>query len=281
MTEEGPINYKSAKERYPDLFEITELVIRQLHEWIDKGNIPEPHTAIDCVLHACNIRAFNLYKSINNLLETDHWEDAGILARSMFELVLNLEEIQRESGKEEKKARKYMRFNYLQRYLQADALKVYAQKTGRGSPSDSALHSQRQKIARSLFSEFVDPKRKSEWQKSWCGKSVHSLAKDSKNEMRYQHYKIIYSFFSELSHSGPLPVMVNLLMGETEEETKQLLENYDSKEREQAALVLSLSTLWLLEVLMRGKEMIPEYDPEWNLVVMGRIFRCYGVEPPA
>jgi hypothetical protein len=280
MTEEGSISYKSAKERYPDLFEITELVIRQLHEWIDKGNIPAPRTAIDCVLHACNIRAFNLYKSINNLLETDHWEDAGILARSMYELVLNLEEIQQESGKEEKKARKYMQFNYLQRYLQADTLELYAQKTGR-STSDSALRSQRQKIAKSLFSEFVDPKRKSEWQKSWCGKSVHSLAKDSKNEMRYHHYKIIYSFFSELSHSGPLPVMVNLLLGETAEETKQLLENYDSKEREHAALVLSLSTLWLLEVLMRGKEMIPEYDPKWNLVITEKIFRCYGVEPPS
>jgi hypothetical protein len=280
MTEEEPNSFKSAKERYPDLFEITELVIRQLHEWIDKGNISTPRTAIDCVLHACNIRAFNLYRSINNLLETDHWEDAAILARSMFELVINLEEIQRETGKEEKKARKYMRFNYLQRYLQADALQQYEQKTGRCSASYSALHNHRQKIARSLFSEFIDPKWKSEWQKSWCGKSVHSLAKNSKNEMRYYHYKIMYSFFSELSHSGPLPVMSNLLMGETTEETKQLLENYDAGEREHAALVLSLSTLWILEVLMRCKEMIPNYDPKWNFKVTGKIFRCYGVDKP-
>ena len=280
MTEEEPNSFKSAKERHPDLFEITELVIRQLHEWIDKGNIPTPRTAIDCVLHACNVRAFNLYRSINNLLETDHWEDAGILARSMFELVLNLEEIQREHGKEEKKARKYMRFNYLQRYLQADAMQQYKQKTGRSSASDSAQHSHRQKTARSLFSEFVDPKRKSEWQKSWCGKSVHSLAKDSKDAMRYHHYKISYSFFSELSHSGPLPVMSNLLLGETSEETKRLLEGQDASERENAALVLNLSTIWILEVLMRSKEMIPDYDLKWHLEIMKMLFRCYGVEPP-
>ncbi len=280
MIEKGPITFKSAKERYPDLFAITEFVIRHLHEWIDRASIPAPRNAIECVLHACTVRAYNLYRSINNLLETDHWEDGGILARSMFELVLNLEEIQREPGKEEKRARKYMRFNYLQQYLQTDAIQQYKQKTGRSSASDSARHGQLQKIARSLFSEFVDPKRKSEWQKSWCGKSVHSLAKDSKDAMRYHHYKMMYSFFSELSHSGPLPVMHNLILGETTEETKQLLEGQVDREREHTALVLSLSTIWLLEVLMRGKDMIPDFDLKWNLEVMKMLFQCYDVEPP-
>ncbi len=280
MIEKGAIIFKSAKERYPDLFAITKFVIKKLHEWIDNASIPTPRTAVECVLHACTVRAYNLYRSINSLLETDHWEDAGILARSMFELVINLEEIQQEPGKEEEKARKYLRFNYLQQYLQTDATQQYNQKTSRGSASDSARHSHLQSIARSIFSEFVDPKRKSEWQKSWCGKSVHSLAKDSKDAMRYHHYKILYSFFSELSHSGPLPVMLNLIMGETKEEMKQLWEGHDDREKEYTALVLSLSTIWLLEVLMRGKDMIPDYDLKWNFEVMKMLYSCHDVEPP-
>jgi len=275
-----PLIFNSAKDRYPDFFEVTDFVIKTLHQWIDRTSIPAPQTVLGLVLHACNVRAYNLYRSINNLLETDHWEDAAILSRSMFELVLNLEEIQREKGKEEKRARKYLRFNYLQQFLHKEALVQYNQVTGRSTQTEPERLVRMQKLTCSLFAEFRKPKRTPEWQRSWCDKSVHRLAKDSADPMRCHHYRIIYSFFSDLSHSGPLPVMAQMLLGETQEEVDQLLNAHDDSEKDHMAVVLSLSTIWCLEILRRGSAMIPDYDMCWNFEVMKSLYKAYGVAPP-
>jgi|GEM_PF-1685795 len=276
----APVIFKSAKDRYPDFFKVTDFVIRTLHQWIDKGSIPVPQTALGLVFHASNVRAYNLYRSINNLLETDHWEDAGILARSMFELVLHLEEIGRETGKEEKKARKYLRFYYLQQFLHEEALVQYDQATERSTQIELERLVRMQKLARSLFAEFRTPKRTSEWQRSWCGKSVHRLAKDSSDPMRYHHYRIIYSLFSDLSHSGPFPVMSQMLLGETQQEVDELFNAHDDSEKDHMAIVLSLSTIWFLEILRKGSNIIPDYDICWNFEVMKKLYKAYGVARP-
>jgi hypothetical protein len=275
MTTIAPLVLESAKNRYPDLFRITKLVISTLHIWIDKGNIPNPQSAIECVLHACSVRAYNLYRSINNLLETDHWEDAAILARSMFELLLNLEEIQREHELEDEKATKYFRFHYLQRFLHSSALEQY-KVSSRGNPSDNKSLEELESHALAIFAEF---RKKNEWQRSWCGKSVHALAKESGHPMRYHHYKIIYSFFSDMSHSGPLPVLSSVLLGEDAEELSKQLGNQSDNERKHATLVLSLSTVWLLEIILRSKKMIPKYQLAWNERVLRMLIKYYGNDP--
>ena len=271
---------KSAKDRYPEWFEITDFVINTLHEWIHNTSIPAPTSALQVVLHASNIRAFNLYRSINNLLATDHWEDAAILARSMFELVLNLEEIQNEVGKEEEKARKYLRFHILQEFLHTKTLMEYNYQTGRYGEQEFSKLKRLEKSAKVIFKEFRAKKSISGWKKSWCGSSVRQLAKNSTNPMRLPHYKIIYSFFSEFSHSGPLPVMSQILIGDTPEETQKLMNGHESSEKEHMSMVMTLSTTWLLEILMRGQALIPEYDVKWNFTVLEIIYKLYGVKPP-
>ena len=83
----------SAEERFPEFFQLADEVIDQLHTWIDLGQQPEPNTAFDVICIAFAIRTFNLYRSIILLLKTDHWEDAAILTRSMFELLLRKDHI--------------------------------------------------------------------------------------------------------------------------------------------------------------------------------------------
>jgi hypothetical protein len=128
-----PIFIKNAKERYPEYFQISEMVINQLHEWIDRTDIPAHQTALEIVKFASVTRAFNLYRSINVLLETDHWEDATVLSRSMFELLLNLEHIVRSKESAEDKVKKYLRFQELQKYLHQISLIDYEVQTGRCS----------------------------------------------------------------------------------------------------------------------------------------------------
>lgn len=275
-----PIFIKNAKERYPEYFQISEMVINQLHEWIDRIDIPAPQTAFGIVKFASVIRAFNLYRSINVLLEKDHWEDAAVLSRSMFELLLNLEEIVRDKESAEEKAKKYLRFQELQKYLHQIRLIDYEVQTGRRSKEQVSKLTGREKMTKSIFFEFLSKRKGSEWETSWCGKSVYKLANDSANPMRIPQYKIIYSLFSDFSHSSPYSVMTTMTLGNTPEETEQLFQGRKNHEKEHMTLVLTLSTTWLLEILFIGRYEIPLYDVKWNFEVLKRIYKCYRVESP-
>ena len=82
-----------AEKRYPDLFAFLDSAIGYLSEVIDVGSLPIPSTNLAFVRFTAVIRAFNLLKSIRQLLASDHWENAAILMRSLFELVLNVEDV--------------------------------------------------------------------------------------------------------------------------------------------------------------------------------------------
>lgn len=278
MEKEGPI--KAAKERFPEHFKLSEEVIDRLHEWIDREDIPVPKTFLGIVKLATVVRAFNLYRSINLLLEKDHWEDAAILTRSMFELLLNLEEVVRNEQTAEEQARKFMRYMHLSKILHYVNDKRYEIKTGRAIEKEEARIAQMEKSAKVVFGEFVEKRRYSEWSSSWCGKSVRKLAKDSGKAIRTAQYELLYSYFSEFSHSNPLATMTTMDLGQTPEETEQLLQNKEEIEKASMIRVLALSTTWLLEILFIGKSEIPLYDIKWNFKVLSKIFRFYGVEPP-
>jgi hypothetical protein len=275
-----PIFIKNAKERYPQHFQISEMVINQLHEWIDRTDIPVPQTALGIVKFASVIRAFNLYRSINVLLETDHWEDAAVLSRSMFELLLNLEEIVRDKEGAENKAKKYLRFQKLQEHLHQISLIDYEVQTGRRSKEQVSKLTERKKMTKSIFTEFLSKRKGPEWETSWCGKNVYKLANDSANPMRIPQYKIIYSLFSDFSHSSPYSVMTTMALGNTPEETEKIFQSCENAEKRHMTLVLTLSTTWLLETLFIGRYEIPLYDVKWNFEVLKRIYKCYVVESP-
>ena len=69
----------SAEETYPDVFEVSDLIIERLHFWIEKADLEDDGTFLGLVKIGILARAFNQYKAIINLLRTNHWEDALIL----------------------------------------------------------------------------------------------------------------------------------------------------------------------------------------------------------
>lgn len=275
-----PVREKSAKERYPEYFQISRIVINKLIEWIHRTDIPIPQTALGIVKFASVIRAFNLYKSINILLKNDHWEDAAILARSMFELLLNLEEVVRDDPPAEEKARKYLRYQHLSKLLHHFNDKRYEINTGRASKEENKKILEMEKGTRKLFVEFTDKKKRGGWHRSWCGKSVRRLANESGKQNRQAQYELLYSYFSEFSHSNPLATMTTMVLGNTPEETKKLLQSNEEVEKMSMERVLILSTTWLLEILFIGRSEIPLYNMKWNFYVLRRLYKIYGVEPP-
>lgn len=275
-----PIRKKHAKERYPEHFKISKMVINRLVKWLHRTDISAPQTALGIVKFASVIRAFNLYKSINILLEKDHWENAYILARSMFELLLNLEEVIRDEQDAEEKAKRFLRHQHLSKLMHYINDKRYEIKTGRVTKEEEIKIAETEKNARIIFGEFIDKRKDSEWNSSWCGKSVRRLAKDSGKPIRLAQYEILYSYFSEFSHSNPLATMTTVGLGDTPEETERLIQNKEEVEKTSMIRVLTLTTTWLLEILFIGKSEIPTYEIKWNFDVLKKLYSFYGVEPP-
>lgn len=273
----------SAEERFPHLFQLTGEVIDQLHTWIDLGQKPEVKTASDVVYIASATRAFNLYRSIVLLLEKDHWEDAAILTRSMFELLLNIEEIQRDKAIVESKSQQFLRFEMLQQYLHAKAIHQYNIDAGHLSTIDNKL-TKTNKVAELLFPDFLVKTRsgKKKWRTSWCGKNIRELAESSEQPIRKRQYDVLYSYMSAFSHSAPLSVMTTVghLDSSKNEVVKKFWLEHEEKEETQLKLILSLSTILVLEIVLRVRTVLLDYDIRWNFQILTKIFNLYGVEPP-
>jgi hypothetical protein len=265
------ITIKSAPERYPEYFAIIDNVISKLDEWIHQKGLQPDKSALAFVKNAIIIRAFNIYRSINLLLRKDHWEEGAIIARSLFELLLNLEEILKEEAAPEQKASKYLRYNELQKSLHVVNDFEYEISTGRGSEKQTLLLKELKQMMEVLFEEFCDKKSQTGWMSTWCGKSVYKLASTSPNPIRIHHYKIIYFYFSELAHSSPHSAMTAWTEMKSGDNDNFIIQRREKIERENLVNVLVLSTCWIMEILLLANSQIPSYDGKWNLEILRQI----------
>jgi uncharacterized protein DUF5677 len=269
----------SAKERFPKYFDISDMVISQVVDWLHNSGVRPQRTAVDFVKTGSFVRAANIYRSINLLLETDHWEDAAILSRSLFELLLNLDEVIRDEGSAEEQAKKYLRFNKLQKYLRTRSLVEYDIETGRGRKEQERKLAELDALCRSLFREFLTKKRAG-WVTSWHRKPVAQLCRDSSNPGREAQYRTIYSLYCSLSHSTPYAAMTTFTEVAEDEQVGEWIRNREKSEEEHLALVMSLSTTWLLELVLHVSSIIPTFDVSWCIEVLELLYQCNGVEPP-
>ena len=276
--------YQSAEERFPQFFEITDEVLDRLHAWIDVGKKPEIKTACDVIYIASAVRALNLYRSIVLLLKKDHWEDAVILTRSMFELLLNIEEIQRDKVTIEDKSILFFRFNKLQQYLQAKAIHQYNVDTGRINSIDSRFE-EIDKIAELFFADFLitTKKGRKKWRNSWFGKNIKELAEASEQQpLRKRQYDVLYSYMSAFTHSAPMSVMTTVghLDSKKNEEVEKFWLEHEENEEAQLKLILSLSAFFVIEIILRVRCVLLDYDTTWNFKILTKLFKLNGVEPP-
>lgn len=246
-------------------------MISQLHEWIDRDDHEIPKTALSYCKMATIIRAYNIYKSINILLKNDHWEDAAILTRSMFELLLNLEEIVKEEKYAEELSKKYLRFQELQKYLHKISDINYEIKTGRRPSTELIKIEELEKLSKELFREFLDKRSPTGWASSWCGKSVHRLAKDSRNPMHIHNYEILYFFFSNITHSGPTALHTSFQLFNNEEDAAKISTGVEREQKSNLLMVLILSTTWLMEILLKSGQVLIIFDPHFCLKVTEKI----------
>ena len=106
----------SAATAYREVFLQLDEVIERFHLWSDR-DIESDGTWWGIGQLAILLPAFNQRRSVANLLRDNHWEDALILLRSVFELLLNTGELCRHTTDIEKSAESFVAFAHLQRYL--------------------------------------------------------------------------------------------------------------------------------------------------------------------
>jgi hypothetical protein len=166
------------------------------------------------VLRFVKFRAFNRavtqYKSLLLLLKAGQWEDALILARSLYELNLNLSEISC-SGDPEGAAKRFVKFGkFLLQRLEEKRLTDRlndAQLESQASLKITNCEKELADIAAKLdrdFGEFRTPKGK--WRESWSGANVDKLAQGVAKETGGQDGQSDYFVFklaSLFTHNSP------------------------------------------------------------------------------
>jgi len=277
-----PIVFPSARERLPKVFKILDRVIDDLNRIMHDPTMPEPTTVANLLRLAAALKAFNTYKALKLVLEGDHWETGASLTRSIFELLVNMEEVFREETQVEERAHRYLLFSYLQHYLHRRRLAAYALRTGRSPKENRRLIKNLDKVAEKAFATFRyrDKRKRKRWQKSWCNKNIRELAQASSNPMRASQYEILYSFLSAHTHSAPVSVMETLIhlpeTGDLAEFQKEQVE----KEDEELTRVFLYATGFIVELMQIVGPIFPRLEPAWPLTIMADLSAIYGVEAP-
>ena len=223
---------------------------------------------------AITTRAYNILKCTELLLENSHWEDAAILTRSLFELLLNIEEIMGEPEQSEKKAKRYFRFGYLQECLHMKANADYEIMRGTYKGDTEAL----KKLEATLpdaFPDFLDKNRgknktKRNWARTWCGKTVRHLAESSKNPIRIHQYKIMYSFTSNLIHSNAMALSGSSTFGTPYEMTQQ---NIIDRDKQKIGEYIILIISFVGEILLKTGDIYKGFDAH-DLLDIQKKMKC-------
>jgi hypothetical protein len=270
-----------ATTRHPEIFEALYILRDKLNQWIDRGEVNHPESPLEWVQTLVAVRAYNLYKATVALLELDFWEDALILVRSVFELLLNVEELHRVEEEQERNAVRFIMFDKLQMYLRHSAEHDYYVHSGR-PVSDPDPIRKLDELAERLFPSFIVGRKhgKPKWAKSWHGRNVWELAETSKNRLRQWQYKTLYAYCSSFVHASPASVFSTHWSYENEAAWTTSLAVKLETDRGGITQTVSFLCLFTLEILNFVGTILPKYDPVIGLAVMERIFSLHGIKPP-
>ena len=297
------IEKKSATESYPEIFDTMTLLYESLKQWLEGAKpLPERPNYSDTQIGIL-VRGLNQYGAIINLLENRNYEDALILTRSMFELLLTAEELVRqEAVNPEKASIEFILFSGLQEYLRWRAGELYQIATGRATKETEATIKWFDTKARDWLSPFWrtvgNPKKKKDkkekrsreiykfregnWTSHWSSKKVWQLSDESENPSRKHQYETLYRWGSNLAHTTPQVVfsasLPRVLQPTNQEEFRSYM---DSKEERGLRIAASLSSNFLMEIVTLFPDCFPDYDSDWVFNDLPNIIMktLMGVDP--
>jgi hypothetical protein len=242
-----------------------------------KKSMPSPPPAgfgshLETVHFACTAYAVNIYDAALLLLQSDYWEEAMTLTRSLYELLLNLDEVHCSDDKQtEKQAEKYLGFGLLQRYLSSRTGLVRGVYPGDDATVSEALFRSCDAHCESVFGAFrrsrlpaSRPWHKT-WADSWCGKNMRELADGSADYRLKESYDSFYFLSSCLAHATPhsvlsvvgvSPLFSDLDPARREEEVR--------KDRQRGWLnAWFCGTFFFIDIIEYTKDILMSFDRNW------------------
>ncbi|MFE4651550.1 DUF5677 domain-containing protein [Streptomyces sp. NPDC056707] len=213
------------------------------------------------------IRGANSVKSVALLMEQGHWEHATGVVRQLFELLVNMEHLNRMPDRAAATLL-YCRFGVLQQIRARHRQCLYTASTGRPVNAEH-LKFLEHHLAHS-FGDFQG-KPKSDgsprWVSAWHKKTTRDLAELSTDKMRVHQYDQLYSVWSEQTHAAPGALMESIFREAHEGWVDAVVESDDKKIIETASMALMLFVqLWW--ALPNVPVLEPERVMQWMLVMM-------------
>lgn len=218
-------------------------------------------------------RGINLLEASRLLLAVGHWEAASAMARQMFELLVNMEHIGRQSDREAA-CLKYQRYGLLQFAERARREVEYDRSTGR-SGDERRAELAAQILASPDFDQFKD--RKGKWKRNWSGHDARGLASMSPNPMREKQWEQLFVTWSEETHATPVAMLASMRGWHGR---AWVDEKVDEDDREVGQMILMLVSFFieLCNVLPNVSTPDPQAQYEWTSALMDEV-RASGREP--
>jgi hypothetical protein len=252
-----------------------EEIRRPLAGWLGGAVERQDATTSGIVKLAMLSRAASQHGAVGLLLAADHVDDALILTRSLFELLLHAEELVREPRREEELARRILRFAQVQDYLEIRELQQYRVESGRAPATVLDELEEMERDARTIYPEFsyTDKKGKHRWVTSWCNKTVAKLAEESSNPKRVLQYRTLYAKGSRLVHASPSAIIATAYAVGTAPDLVAIARQREKIQAQQVRFAASFSSIFLGEIFTIFGHRIPGFEPAWAIGTVGRLVR--------
>ncbi len=262
-----------AETRFSDdeALQLADVLIEKPLVWCEEAPVSSDLPVLNFVKFRVFCRAVKQYLSIILLLRAGRWEDALVLARSLYELNLNLSEINCSSDPEQA-ATKFVRFGKLQlmRLEQKRLEDQLRDERLQAQPSAEAINECEQKLAAIAstldrdFAEFRNPKRK--WQESWSGVSVETLAQRLATNTGGQRGESDYFVFrlgSLFTHNTPGSLFLVLPLDRDIADWNELRAAIDKAGRDGLRQFLHEASMCFVDIVGMASGSIAGYDRQW------------------
>lgn len=225
-------------------------------------------------------RGVNAMKAAFLLSEEAYWELGSAGPRQLFELVLNMEEINRAESRLDAMT-KFLWYGYAQNVRQRlDDAKWMEGLEGASEVYD--IKEMEDFLALPQFDQFKDPakgNRPPTWHTSWCNKKVWDLAKESKDPSRIRQYKTLFTYWSGEVHASPGALRDPLNAVATPDWMAASVENDIRRVAELLiAGLLLLQQLWVVCVTL--PQPTEEQIGDWNDRMTKFVSERFGWLPP-
>jgi Family of unknown function (DUF5677) len=251
-----------------EAFRLAEELIEKLLTWSQSFPAPSNTPVLSFVKFRAFYRAVKQYSCVVQLLRSGQWEDALILARSLYELNANLSEIACASDPEEA-ARRFVRFGKCQ-HLRLERRNLEDELRDENlKPQSSTIVDLKKKLAAitsDLNRTYGEFRKNGKWQDTWSGFSVETLARHLAQRTGAnpgQSDYFVYALGSLFTHGAPGALFLGLANSRETVDRNEFRALLDKAGGNGLRFFLVQASECLIDIIGLAGDSIGGYERQW------------------